>query len=101
MKKIETTDGHPIEELAALRAQLASLEQVEARRARAERRLAAQYAVSCVLAESATLDEAAPGILQAIGEGLEWDLGVLWYVDHDLNVLRCSRTWHAPTVPTG
>ena len=101
MKKIDTTDGHPTEELAALRAQLASLEQVETRRARAERRLAAQYAVSCALAESATLNEAAPGILQAIGEGLEWDLGVLWYVDHDLNVLRCSRTWHAPTVPTG
>ncbi len=100
MRKIDTTNGH-LQELAILRAQVASLEQVEIRRARAERRLAAQYAVSCVLAESATLDEAAPGILQAIGEGLEWELGVLWYVDHELNVLRCSQTWHAPTVPIG
>ncbi len=100
MRKIDTTNGH-LQELAILRAQVASLEQVEIRRARAERRLAAQYAVSCVLAESATLDEAAPGILQAIGEGLEWELGVLWYVDQELNVLRCSQTWHAPTVPIG
>lgn len=101
MRKIDTTNGHLMQELALLRAQVASLEQVEARRERAERRLAAQYAVSCVLAESATLDEAAPGILQAIGEGLEWELGVLWYVDHDVNILRCSQTWHAPTVPIG
>lgn len=100
MRTIDTTNGH-LQELAILRAQVASLEQVEARRARAERRLASQYAVSCVLAESATLDEAAPGILQAIGEGLEWELGVLWYVDHERSVLRCSQTWHAPTVPIG
>jgi signal transduction histidine kinase len=101
VREIDTTNGHLMQELALLRAQVASLEQVEARRARAERRLAAQYAVSCVLAESATLDEAAPGILQAIGEGLEWELGVLWYVDHDVDILRCSQTWHAPTVPIG
>lgn len=101
MRKIDTTNGHLMQELAILRAQVASLEQVEARRARAERRLAAQYAVSCVLAESASLAEAAPGILQAIGEGLEWELGVLWHVDPEHNVLCCTQTWHAPAVPIG
>ncbi|MGH7464936.1 MAG: PAS domain S-box protein, partial [Longimicrobiales bacterium] len=38
----------------------------------AENRIAAVYAVTRVLAESHTLDEAAPGILEAIGERLGW-----------------------------
>ena len=50
-------------------------------RRRAERRLASQYAVTRVLSESTTLEEAVPKIIQAIGESLEWDLGVFWRVD--------------------
>jgi hypothetical protein len=40
-------------------------------RKRAERRRTVQYAVSQVLADSATLADAVPCILQAIGESLE------------------------------
>ncbi len=64
----------------------------------AERRLASQYAVSRVLAESATLEEAGPKILQAICENLEWELGVFWKVDKPGNVLRCLDLWRAPSL---
>ncbi|MEK7235510.1 MAG: PAS domain S-box protein [Nitrospirota bacterium] len=67
-------------------------------RRRAERRLASQYAVTRVLAESATLDEAVPKIIQAIGESLEWDLGVFWRVDKAASVLRCLNQWQMPSL---
>ncbi len=47
-------------------------------RKRAEDRLATQYAVTRVLAESATLAQAAPRILSTIGTRLGWDVGVVW-----------------------
>jgi PAS domain S-box-containing protein len=62
----------------------------------AERRLAMQLSITRVLAETATLDEAIPRILQAIGEGLDWDWGTFWNVDPLANLLRCARVWHTP-----
>ena len=67
-------------------------------RRRAKRRLASQYAVTRVLAETTTLEEAVPKIIQAIGESLEWDLGVFWRVDKATGVLRCLDQWKAPSV---
>jgi PAS domain S-box-containing protein len=46
-------------------------------RRRGERRVEAQYAVTRVLAEADSLATAAPHILRAIGENLEWDWGAL------------------------
>lgn len=66
-------------------------------RRKAERRLASQYAVTRVLSESVTLEEAVPKIVQAVGESLEWDLGVFWRFDKQTNVLRCLDQWQAPT----
>jgi PAS domain S-box-containing protein len=63
---------------------------------RAERLLALEYAVSQVLAEAASFDDAASQLLQVIGEGLEWEVGVLWRVDLAAQVLRCRATWLAP-----
>lgn len=65
---------------------------------RAERRLAAQYAVTCVLADAATLTDAVPAILQSLCESLEWQLGTIWSVDRQGSVLRCVNSWHVPTV---
>jgi PAS domain S-box-containing protein len=62
----------------------------------AERRLAAQHAVTGVLAESAALPEATPQILQAICESVGWDVGALWTVDPAAHVLRCVDVWHRP-----
>ncbi len=67
-------------------------------RKRAERRLASQYAVSRVLAESATLEEAGSKILQVICESLEWELGVLWLLDKPGNVLRCLDLWRSSSL---
>ena len=67
-------------------------------RKRAEQRLAAQYAVSRVLTDATSLEEAAPRILQAIGEHLGWALGALWIVDDAAGVLRCRTTWHTPAI---
>ncbi len=60
----------------------------------AERRLSVQYAVSRVLAESSALEGAAPRVLQAIGEGLGWELGVFWTLDLASDHLRCEAAWH-------
>lgn len=66
-------------------------------RRKAERRLASQYAVTRVLSESVTLEEAVPKIIQAVGESLEWDYGVFWRFDKQAGVLRCLNQWHTPT----
>ena len=65
---------------------------------RAERRLMAQYAVTRVLADSATLKDAGQEILRAIGESLDWELGMFWNVDEQADVLRFIDLWHAPHV---
>ena len=59
----------------------------------AEQRLRAQYAVTRALAESETLAEAAPSILRAICETLDWQLGALWTADNQAGVLVCEEVW--------
>ena len=66
-------------------------------RKREDVRLAAQYAVTRVLAEAPDLVVGAPKILQAICEGLGWSVGGIWRVDGKENVLRCVETWHVPS----
>ncbi|MBZ5536608.1 MAG: response regulator [Acidobacteriia bacterium] len=65
-------------------------------RKRAEQRLAAGYAVTRILAESASLVSATPQILQAVCESLGWAVGAIWRVDMKANVLRCVDIWHVP-----
>jgi PAS domain S-box-containing protein len=60
---------------------------------RSERRLKAQFAITSVLAEAATLNEATPRILQAICESLGLKLGALWFIDQESDVLRCVEMW--------
>ena len=47
-------------------------------RERTKKRQAAQQAVTQILSESTSLDDATPKILQAICENLGWDIGELW-----------------------
>jgi PAS domain S-box-containing protein len=63
-----------------------------------ERRQAALYAVTRVLAEAATWQEAAGRILKELGEGLGWDLGAVWRVEKRAAILRCVEVWRAPGV---
>lgn len=57
-----------------------------------------QLKITYALAEALTVDEAAPKILEAIGEGLGWDVGGFWLVDHHAQVLRCLEVWQQPDV---
>jgi len=66
-------------------------------RKREEARLAAQHAVTRVLAEAPTLASATPLVLQAICESLAWSVGAIWRVDQKEKLLRCVETWHMPS----
>ena len=72
-----------------------------AEKVRVERRMTMQNAVGRVLAESASLEEAFPRFLEAIGLGLGWELGDYWAVDRRADVLRCRAIWHAPGIEAG
>jgi PAS domain S-box-containing protein len=63
---------------------------------RTQRLLEVQHATMRVLAAASTIQQAAPRILRAIGEGLAWKAGAMWLVDFDHNVLRCLTVWNAP-----
>ena len=65
-------------------------------RQNAAHRLALQHAVTRVLEECASPEEAGLRVLQALGEGLGWDLGTLWRVDEEAGALRCEVVWRAP-----
>ncbi|HWP59186.1 MAG TPA: GAF domain-containing protein [Candidatus Acidoferrales bacterium] len=64
---------------------------------RAERRLAANLAVTRILAESPELGAAAPRILKTICETLGWEVGALWVPDADGTRLSCLTVWNDPS----
>ncbi|MGY3423469.1 PAS domain S-box-containing protein [Bradyrhizobium sp. F1.13.4] len=67
-------------------------------RKRAEERLRVQHTVAQILTEVATIEEATPRILWAMGECLGWDVGVLWRVDREAEALRCVELWHKGSI---
>ena len=62
-------------------------------RKRAEQYVATQHAVAAALAEAETVDVAMPGLLQALGDGMGWDVAVHWTADA-AGELRFSAIWH-------
>ena len=62
-------------------------------RKRVEGRLLTQHTVTRILAEAASLQEAAPRILRAICESLIWNVAALWTVDKEGGSLRCVEVW--------
>jgi sigma-B regulation protein RsbU (phosphoserine phosphatase) len=67
-------------------------------RKRREQHLSAEHATTRVLAESVSLTDATPQLLQAMCESLGWTLGEFWRVDANANVLRHVESWHLPSV---
>lgn len=59
-------------------------------RKQAEARLAAEHAITRLLANSASLDQAAPGILHALLQALEIDLVQLWVLSDDKQSLKLA-----------
>jgi PAS domain S-box-containing protein len=51
------------------------------------------------LLEAATLHEAAPRILEAIGDDLEWELGAIWMHDEATDRLRAVHPWRSERLP--
>ena len=66
-----------------------------------ERRRAAELAVTGILAEATTIDDAASRILRAVGENLGWDVGVFWLIDQPTQRLRCVDAWCSPSRSAG
>lgn len=65
---------------------------------RTEIRLATQYQVSHVLAQSFTVQEALSKILEAISASSGWEAGAVWSVDRTLDALRCTAYWQSPSI---
>jgi len=68
-------------------------------RKRAEQRERMEHAVTRVLAESETLAEAIPKIVQTICETLNWDCGARWSMDERKKAVACVETWSIPEKP--
>ncbi|HVE38477.1 MAG TPA: PAS domain S-box protein [Planctomycetota bacterium] len=61
-------------------------------------RLEIQYSLSCALAESPGIAEAAPRLLEAIVRAGGWDAGELWLVDAPEKSLRMASLWVSPSL---
>jgi PAS domain S-box-containing protein len=59
-------------------------------------RLAVQYAVVRALSDSSTIEEAAPKILSAFCENINWQVGGFWLLDAEAHVLRPLCIWQQP-----
>jgi PAS domain S-box-containing protein len=62
-----------------------------------ERRQITEQAVTRLLLESNTLEEAAPSIMGMICQTLCWNVGVMWRVDEGMQVLCCAEVWDEKT----
>lgn len=62
-------------------------------RNRSERLREADHAVTAILSEEHDLQGAAPRILKAVCETLDWDVGILWQANDEQQVLEYVDSW--------
>jgi PAS domain S-box-containing protein len=62
-------------------------------RKRMETRQAVQLAISQVLMESETVEQAGSRILQSVGHLTDWEAGLIWLLEPRTNTLRCATVW--------
>jgi PAS domain S-box-containing protein len=67
---------------------------------RLETRLTVQYQAARILAESDSLEAAAPKVLRAICQNLGWNLGQMWVVDRDADLLRWIASYSDTAEPS-
>jgi PAS domain S-box-containing protein len=58
-----------------------------------ERRLAVQFEITKIIAEASKLADSIPQIIQTICEGLDWQIGELWLIDKETNLLEIEGSW--------
>ncbi|HEX3148911.1 MAG TPA: MASE1 domain-containing protein [Gemmataceae bacterium] len=85
--------------LAAVTATALLLGAALAERNRADRRRLIDLGITHILSESASLEEASPKILKSICQGLDWDVGEIWRVDREFQLLRYVEIWNQPDWP--
>jgi PAS domain S-box-containing protein len=64
-------------------------------RSLAAQRQEAQFAVTRVLAEGLSLDDALPKLLETLSAYLHWDFSAFWTVERETGRLRCKACWAA------
>jgi PAS domain S-box-containing protein len=82
------------DETGALRGGAAVLSDIS-ERVRSTQRRTALHAVTRVLAEAESLDEAVPRILQAVSQSVGCAVGALWLGDAKSQTIRCLDAWQA------
>ncbi len=60
---------------------------------RGQQLLRARHDVTRVLAQAATVEQAAPLLLEALGGNLGWEVGTLWLADDESGELQPAATW--------
>jgi PAS domain S-box-containing protein len=68
-------------------------------RKRHETRQAIQLAISQVLMESQTVEQAGRQILQSVGHLADWEVGLIWLLDSRRQALRCAAVWEKTRKP--
>ena len=58
--------------------------------------LTAEHITARALLTARSIDEAAPKILEAIGQSFGWEYGAFWVVEPSALRLACAGTWTAP-----
>ena len=74
-----------------------SLAAIVTERKIAGRHLAGSLSVTRILAESPALNDAVPRIIHRICITFEWEVGSMWRLDEQADVLRCFKVWPART----
>ncbi|HEY2378504.1 MAG TPA: ATP-binding protein [Gemmatimonadaceae bacterium] len=64
-----------------------------------DRRLLVQYALSRALAESETVEDALPRVLDELGTQLGWQFGAFWLLDEARRWMRCAAVWRSGAYP--
>jgi PAS domain S-box-containing protein len=62
----------------------------------AERLFNTQHEVTLILAQSRTLAEALPELLETIAGNLDWRFAAFWAPEENDDELHCRATWHPP-----
>ena len=62
-------------------------------RKRMEARQSVQLAISQVLMEAETFEQAGDRILQAVGNLTDWEVGLIWLLDQRTQTLNCAAVW--------
>ena len=63
-----------------------------------QRYFAVEQRVTRILAQCASIIDAAPPIMETICQCLGWDVGAMWVLDKRTQMLRCVILWQSPSI---